>query len=326
MTLALIRSGEVYAWKGPSLLVVNTSGECGEDQQPSGYYFREARFLRTLRLTVNGRSPWPCEATLLEPDVLAFTSIYPELAEFGGGGSGQSGDEVSTDAAGIPHRALSLRVVHSLTIGGLAVRLTISNHATRRVETDVAWHLDADFADIQEAHGGKREQHAGVHRAVDGGQLHFSYQHPQLKYRTTVAPTGSGPWTLREATIETRIALEPQEVVVLGLRVEPSDTNGKRPFGDADLREQHLREWRDNLTRVTVPPNRLAERILSANVRDVASFPLAEGERDEWLTLQAGMPLYPALFGRDTLTAGWQAAYLDRGESLDASLTRLGRM
>ena len=38
------------------------------------------------------------------------------------------------------------------------------------------------------------------------------------------------------------------------------------------------------------------------------------------------MPLYPALFGRDTLTAGWQAAYLDRGESLDASLTRLGRM
>src|SRR5688500_3200569 len=38
------------------------------------------------------------------------------------------------------------------------------------------------------------------------------------------------------------------------------------------------------------------------------------------------MPLYPALFGRDALTAGWQAAYLDRGASLDASLTRLGRM
>ena len=41
--------------------------------------------------------------------------------------------------------------------------------------------------------------------------------------------------------------------------------------------------------------------------------------------LQAGMPLYPALFGRDTLTAGWQAAWVDRGQSLDASLTRLGR-
>jgi glycogen debranching enzyme len=73
-------------------------------------------------------------------------------------------------------------------------------------------------------------------------------------------------------------------------------------------------------------PNRLAEQILRANVRDFGSFSLLESSPDEWLTLQAGMPLYPALFGRDTLTAGWQAAYLDRGESLDASLTRLGRM
>jgi glycogen debranching enzyme len=308
------------------LLVVNTRGECGGDEQLSGYYFREARFLRTLRLEVNGHSPWPCEATVLEPHVLAFTSIYPELAEFGGGGSGQSGDEVSTDADGIPHRALSLRVVHTVSIGGLTVRLTISNHATRRVETDLTWRLDADFADIQEAHGGRREQQADVQPRIDGGQLQLTYQHPQLKYRTVVAPTGSGPWTLSESTIKTRTTLEPQEVVVLGLHIEPSDTNGERAFDDADGREQHLRDWRDGLTRVTVPPNRFAERILSANVRDFASFPLLEGERDEWLTLQAGMPLYPALFGRDTLTAGWQAAYLDRGESLDASLTRLGRM
>jgi glycogen debranching enzyme len=70
----------------------------------------------------------------------------------------------------------------------------------------------------------------------------------------------------------------------------------------------------------------LAEDIIRRNVRDIASFPLLEGERDEWLTLQAGMPGYPALFGRDTLTAGWQAAFLDRGASLEASLTRLGRM
>jgi len=99
--LALIRPGQLYAWKGPSLLLVNTRGECAEDEQLSGYYFREARFLRTLRLEVNGRSPWTCEAALPEPHVLAFTYIYPELTEFGGGGSGQSGDEVSTDADGI---------------------------------------------------------------------------------------------------------------------------------------------------------------------------------------------------------------------------------
>ncbi|HET8647489.1 MAG TPA: amylo-alpha-1,6-glucosidase, partial [Vicinamibacteria bacterium] len=58
----------------------------------------------------------------------------------------------------------------------------------------------------------------------------------------------------------------------------------------------------------------------------IASFPLLEGEADEWLTLQAGMPLYPAFFGRDALTAGWQAGLLDAGAMLRAALSRLGRL
>jgi glycogen debranching enzyme len=131
---------------------------------------------------------------------------------------------------------------------------------------------------------------------------------------------------LSDSAVKTRVRLDPQEAVVLGLRVDASETNGTAAFNDAEAREQHLRMWRERLTRVAIPPNRLAERIVDANVRDFASFPLLEGPPGEWLTLQAGMPLYPALFGRDTLTAGWQAAYLDRGESLDASLTRLSRM
>src|SRR4051812_46889736 len=53
---------------------------------------------------------------------------------------------------------------------------------------------------------------------------------------------------------------------------------------------------------------------------------MLDGEPDEWLALQAGVPLYPAFFGRDGLTAGWQAAYLDRGAALSAALNKLGRM
>jgi glycogen debranching enzyme len=326
VALLLIRPGQLYAWRGPSLLLVDTRGECGAAEQLSGYYFREARFLRTLRLEINGRSPWSCEACLLEPHVLAFTYVYPELTEFGGGGSGQSGDDVSTDAEGIPHRALSLRATYALSIARLTVSLAISNHSTRHVDADVAWVLDADFADIQEAHEGKRDQRGDVRRQTFGDGLRFTYQHPQLKYRTAVAPSGSTAWTVTESTIKTRVRFKPQEAIVLGLQVDASDTNGEAAFNDAEAREQHLRTWHERLTRVAIPPNRLAERILHTNVRDLASFPLLEGPPDEWLTLQAGMPLYPALFGRDTLTAGWQAAYLDRAESLDASLTRLGRM
>ena len=171
MTLALIRPAQLYIWKGPSLLLVDERGECGEGEQLSGYYFREARFLRTLRFEVNGRAPWLCDASLLDTHSVAFTYTHPELTQFGGGGSGQSGDEVSTDADGLPHRGLSLRLVYELSIDRLMVSVTISNHSLRRIEADVAWALDADFADIQEAHEGRRDQHGDVHQQAAGDRL-----------------------------------------------------------------------------------------------------------------------------------------------------------
>ena len=72
MPTAQIRPDILDAWKGPSLLIVGTHGECGDEQPLSGYYFREARFLRTLRFTVNGSRPWRCEASSLAPPELAL--------------------------------------------------------------------------------------------------------------------------------------------------------------------------------------------------------------------------------------------------------------
>ena len=85
MAVALVRPDVLYAWKGPSLLIVNTRGECGPDQPLAGYYFREARFLHTLRLESNGERPWLCEAASLAPDSLAFNFVHPEIKEPGGG-------------------------------------------------------------------------------------------------------------------------------------------------------------------------------------------------------------------------------------------------
>src|SRR4051812_43733563 len=56
-------------------------GECGAREGLTGYYFREARFLRTLRLTVDGERLWLCEGSSVSPAVLSFTYVYPEIAE-----------------------------------------------------------------------------------------------------------------------------------------------------------------------------------------------------------------------------------------------------
>ena len=321
MHASLVRPDLLYAWKGSSLLIVNTRGECGRDQDLSGYYYREARFLRTLRLEVNGVTPWRCEAAMVRPDVLAFTYVHPELTEFGGGGSGQSGDETSFDDKGIPHRALAIRAVHTVGLDGLRVAVTLANHSGAHVSCDLTVQLDADFADIQEAHGGRREQDAPVDREHGRGVLTFRYRHTRLPYCTTVTAPGC---TLHDTSISKALALPPQAAAVLEIHVRPADAHG--PADEAIPATAAWRQWKDSFTRTSFPQNRAAEDVMTANTRDFASFALLEGSPDEWLTLQAGMPLYPALFGRDALTAGWQAAYLDRGQSLDASLSRLGRL
>src|SRR5688500_15304092 len=151
MPVALVRPDLLYAWKGPSLLIADTRGECGPGTPLSGYYFREARFLETLRVEVNGEAPWLCEAATIDPGTLALNYVHPEITEPGGGGTGQAGDEEGTDKHGIPERSLDLRLSLRVGVAGLAVTLIVANHARRRIECELAWVIGADFADIQEA-------------------------------------------------------------------------------------------------------------------------------------------------------------------------------
>ena len=71
MSHVSVRPDMLYAWSGSSLLVVNTRGECGDDEHLSGYYYREARFLRTLQFEIDQKRPWLCETCETAPDSLA---------------------------------------------------------------------------------------------------------------------------------------------------------------------------------------------------------------------------------------------------------------
>jgi len=325
MARATVRPDTLSAWKGSSLLIVTTDGACRDEERLSGYYFREARFLRTLALEVDGDPPWPCEAASDCPSVLSFTYVYPEIAEFGGGGSGSAGDETPTNARDIPQRALAIGVTYTAACDGLVIDVRVTNHAKIAVSCELAFELDADFADIQEALSGRREQHAAILRETNQFGVVFAYGHDRLHYKSAVQVTTHRDWRITESRIATTVSLPPQETIDLGILVDPSASDGSREI-DAESRDRAIREWTAGFASVTVPGNRVAERIITSNIGDFASFPLLEGPPDEWLALQAGIPLYPALFGRDTLTAGWQAAWVDHGASLDASLTRLSRL
>ncbi|HEX7087986.1 MAG TPA: glycogen debranching N-terminal domain-containing protein [Vicinamibacterales bacterium] len=324
MALALVQPHLLYIWKGPSLLIADTHGVCGPDQPLSGLYFREARFLRTLRFEIDGEQPWLCEAAAVSPDCLALNYVYPEIRKPGGGGTGQSGDEESVNSRGIPERALDLQLQLRVGIAELTVALAVSNRARQAVHCGLAWHVDADFADIQEALAGAREQDAGVDVSASSEQVTFGYRHPDLPFQTRIRHDVR--WSFRDRQLVTDVSLPPRECIQLTLHVAPHVPNEAIDGNAARARQCALQRWREGFARFDVPGNRAVERVLRCNVRDFTSFPLLDGERDEWLAPQAGMPLYPAFFGRDALTAGWQAGCVDGGETLSAALTTLGRL
>jgi len=320
----LIRPGILYAWKGMSLLVVTPSGECSDEIGLTGFYYREARALRTCRLEIDGHQPWLCEAAVLAPDTLQFIYSYPEVAEYGGGGSGQSGDEEPTDERGLPQRSLDVTLTYRVAPAVLLVSARIVNRARRTLDFTATWILDADFADIQEAQSGKRQQEGAVSRHVDGSTLELAYEHERLRYRTLLH--ASEAFHLEESGLSAPLRLEPGDEADLEVIVEASDSSGRLGDAAAAAKAASVRTWRERFTAIAAPGAEVAEAIVRSNVEDIASFPLLAGRPDEWLALQAGVPLYPAFFGRDAVTAGWQMAMLDSGDALDAGMTRLGRM
>src|SRR5206468_9805604 len=151
-----------YAWYGPSLLITTVSGWCDESHHLTGYYFREARHLSTLRLELNGTKPWLCADAVSSQRQLDCVFVYPELTRFGGGGTDVSDDTTWVDADQVVQRAIDVRLSERLRFNGLDVLLTLANRSSVAANLRIAWLLGADFADIQEAFSGNREQKADV--------------------------------------------------------------------------------------------------------------------------------------------------------------------
>ena len=312
------------AWYGRSTLVTTDRLECDESDVLTGYYFREARHLRTLRLRLNDALPWLCAEGDLRHDALAGVYVYPELTQFEGGGTDVAGDKPWNDDAGVAQRSIDIRTRLRVTPRELIVEANLTNRSRHRVRLDATWQLSADFADLQEALSATRAQTAAVETMCEHGELVFRYAHPHLPLQTRIRAEGA--WRSAPDGFTLSIELAPGEWHRSRLIVRPEDGDDVAGDDEVERRIAKLAQWRSRLATIETPRDTTIGDTLMQAADDLGSFALLDGKPDEWLAVQAGIPLYPALFGRDAITCGWQAAMLDRGEQLDASLTRLGRL
>ncbi|HEV2149565.1 MAG TPA: glycogen debranching N-terminal domain-containing protein [Longimicrobiaceae bacterium] len=310
------------AWRGPSLLTVDTRGRCGTEPL-TGFFFRETRCIRDLALHLEGEEPLGGSIAEAESHAVELSYLFPPVDDFGGGGSGSGGRE---ERHGIPVRGLDLALRYEVFPASLRARLRVTNRTLGPVELTLAWTLSADFADI-----GSTQPRASAGpdvpvetRATAGGVV-FRSAEPRLPLTVEVHGAEDHGWRWEEGRLRARVRLAPQESADLGIRVRVTDAADPIDEAGEERRLAHLAEELDAVATLFAPGETPLVELTRGALRDIAALALLDGPEDEWLAPAAGIPVYHAFFGRDMLTAGWQAAPWDQGRQLRDVLRVLAR-
>jgi len=281
-----------YVANGWSTLVTDARGRI-RGTGPQGFFVRNTRVLDRERVTVDGREP----ESFSTANVGAHAQLsYAEL---------RYGET-------LPSQALYLTVERFLGTG-LRTRLAVHSWAAQptQVELTLAW--SADFADSEEAERGVREQCAPVDERWDPAtrELRLTYRHPDLDRAVAIRVDSAGvPVTYLAGELSLTLPVEPGRAASVDVLVEPV-FDGQRMAAPPG----RYTETRDTAGRARAALDHELTRLRSTNlevasawataVEDLSMLPL--GQPPGPAAPIAGLPAYQELFGRDTLTASWQA-------------------
>lgn len=319
-TLLRVFPDLLFAWHGRSLLVTDRAGAITSGLE--GLYERDLRLLSRLRLLVNGTPP--------RLDAFSSVDAYSTLAYYvcppmeGENGDKNSGEERREER----DRQVAIRVARFVG-QGLHEDIKITNHGQSEAHLELAWELATDFADLVAVRSGKREQRAPidsqwVEGSAGNGMLHFTHQHPELRrgsiVRLHLAPrdthlaTENNPrWDGERLTCTLTLDSHEQRSFCLTVAPVVNDVTFRPIFGcDAfgvapTVADRAARRWSAAATRLETP-NPTVQQAWDRAIADLASLALGMGKTDaELIVPAAGIPLYQALFGRDTLTTAGQS-------------------
>ena len=336
-----VREDTLLVSQGDTVLATRRDGfiELAEEQ---GLFVHETRMLSLYRCRIGRQRPFPVALSSIRQDrwMGYYIACVPALRE----GSGEG------DVREAAQQALELRITR--VVGeGLHEDLDITNYTQAPASFRLTFEVDADFADLDETKGG-RKQKGSLKRTWNpdkGGQaeLHFDYR-AEHKYEhqghagtarihrsltLSIAGTDSPP-SRNGRRIWFDIELPPHgrwhacfdwRASIEGRELESPDC---ARFRDGRTPERREQLYLEEATRFETPESTtLSPVVIEALQRAREDLPalrlhrLDRGKR-AW-TVTAGLPMFLALFGRDSLTAAWQSALLGP-EIMRGTLPALG--
>jgi glycogen debranching enzyme len=343
MTLLRPRPDTVHVSQNRAVLSLNPHGfiERGSEH---GFFIHETRLLSHYRLVVNGEQPRRVlESNVKQHSWLGYYILYPpgipHLKSDRGSGLMEDDSE----------RTLEVRV--SRFVGnGLHEDIDICNFSQFESSFELVLEIDADFRDIAELRD-EREPLGQVDRHWDATEprLLFRYEAerevPESGEKVRVDREVSLSFSNSSVTpayndhaIRWNIHLKPgarwHTCINVAARIEEQSFtpiyNCHSFMGEHGRFDRSRNIYLSETTHFTAPQREtlthvVCDALLQAK-EDLAALRLHDLDIDEraW-TVAAGLPIYVALFGRDTLTAGWESAICGP-EILKGTLPVLARL
>ena len=275
-----------------------------------GLFHHDCRILSRYRLTIDGTAPEWVSSSAVESDewMCSVRSARP--------GPGPDGPE-------LPQDAIEVRVERRVG-DGMLERIEVHNHGMTARSCELVIELSADFADVLEVAGSHRQQEGALGTERGDGQLEIRYRATRdahttergLRVRAISGGFGlaSGD-AAGSATLRRTIELAPRGSWSGALAYEPlADGEWVRALADTDEWQTQSAEraaWRRRRPhlRSSSPTLQRAWEIAAEDLFALRNRELDGHDRVGW-AVNAGVPVFTGLFGRDVLTTGWQASMI----------------
>ena len=206
---------------------------------------------------------------------------------------------------------------------GLVEQIAFTNFLRRSITLDVKLEFGADFADIFEVRGAKRQKR-GVHRSprVEAGRsVVLSYEGLDgVTYETQVL-FNTPPTTLEGGVATFHIDVAASETASLEIQICPRRGGERRghpqrlPFARrAQMAQQEADVFREGSASFSCDDPRV-QHFLDRAIGDLHALQVEAGEHR---ILGAGIPWFCAPFGRDALIASYEAMMVNPDLAADA--------
>ena len=213
---------------GDAFAVLDPFGDIpGEEGAPEGVYRRDTRLLSTWCLLIAGTRPLLLGSAVRNDN--AFLSCDLTNADLHG----------PDDKVGLPRESLYLRRVGVLGDEGYAERLVLRNFGRQPVVIAVEYRFAADFADLFEVRGQRRERRGEkLPPEVRDGGVRLAYRGLDGVERVTRIGFEPAPAALDDASARHEVRLEPGGETVLHASVGLGG-DASPPRFDALRRQTH---------------------------------------------------------------------------------------